>query len=163
MQPWPGRPGLRRASIPAVTTSKARNCVVALSVALLVGACGSGGDNGRATGAKGTYVAQVDPICKDLRSQVGDLGSDPGKQAAAVEAGVNKIKAVTKPAEDSERADVFIAALTNTYLSLQDVDQSRMVNDKVRADKALVGAKANSAKAAAAAKLYGMVECAQPL
>jgi len=128
-----------------------------------LGACGSSGDDGRATGAKGTYVSQVDPICKDLHSQVGDLGQDPGKQATAIDAAVAKIKAVTKPAEDSERADVFIAALTNTGLSLQDVDQSRMVNDETRAKKALLGAKTNAEKAAAAAKLYGMVECAQSL
>jgi hypothetical protein len=141
----------------------ARNVVVALFVALLVGACGSGGDDGTATGAKGTYVAQVDPICKDLQGQVGELGQDPAKQAAAIEAAVGKIKAVTKPSEDSERADLFIAALTNTYLSLQDVDQSRMVNDSTRAAKALTGAQANAKSAAAAAKLYGMQECAQTL
>jgi hypothetical protein len=141
----------------------ARNCVVALSVALFVGACGSGGDDGRATGAKGTYVAQVDPICKELQGQVGELGQDPGKQAAAIEAAVAKIKAIPKPSEDSERADVFIAALTNTYLSLQDVDQSRMVNDQPRTAKALAGAQANAKSAAAAAKLYGMQECAQTL
>jgi hypothetical protein len=105
----------------------------------------------------------VDPVCKQLNDQVGELGNDPAKEAAAIEAAVDRIKAVSKPKEDSERADVFIAALTNTYLSLQDVDQSRRVNDKTRADKALVGAKANAVKAAAAAKLYGMVECADPL
>jgi len=94
---------------------------------------------------------------------VGELGKDPGKQAAAIEAAVAKIKAVPKPKEDSERADVFIAALTNTYLSLQDVDQSRTVNDGPRAEKALAGAKLNAEKAAAAAKLYGMVDCAESL
>jgi hypothetical protein len=139
----------------------ARNVVVALFVALLVGACGSGGD--KLSGAKASYVAQVDPICRDLQGQVGDLGSDPGKQAAAIEGAVNKIKAVKKPSEDSERADLFIASLTNTYLSLQDVDQSRQVNDSTRAATALTGAQANAKKAAAAAKLYGMKDCAQPL
>lgn len=139
----------------------ARNVIVALFVALLVGACGSGGDE--LSGAKASYVAQVDPICKDLQAQVGELGQDPGKQAAAIEDAVSKIKAVPKPGEDSERADVFIAALTNTYLSLQDVDQARMVDDQTRATKALAGAQANAKGAAAAAKLYGMQECAQTL
>jgi hypothetical protein len=147
-----------------VTTSNARNCVVALFVALLVGACGSGGDNGTATGAKGTYVAQVDPICKNLRSQLGgDLGTDPAKQASAIADAVGKIMAVPKPKEDSERADLFIAALNNVNLSLQDVDQSRTVHDQTRAQKALDGAKLNAQKAAAAAKLYPMQECAQVL
>jgi hypothetical protein len=144
-----------------VTTSLFRNCVVALFVALLVGACGS---SNKISGAKAAYVAQVDPICKNLRSQLGgDLGSDPGKQAAAVADAVAKIMAVPKPKEDSERADVFIAALNNVNLSLQDVDQSRMVNDQTRAQKAVDGAKANAKTAAAAAKQYPMVECAQTL
>jgi len=109
-------------------------------------------------------VAQVDPVCKDLRKQVGDnLGSDPGKQASAIEAAVAKLMAVPKPKEDSDRADIFITALNNTNLSLQDVDQSRTVKDQTRAEKALAGARVNADKAAAAAKLYGMVECAQPL
>jgi hypothetical protein len=147
-----------------VTTSNVRNCVVALFVALVVGACGSGGSSSTATGAKGAYVAQVDPICKSLRGQLGgDLGTDPAKQAAAIADAVGKIMAVPKPKEDSERADLFIAALNNVNLSLQDVDQSRMVNDQTRAQKALDGAKLNATKAAAAAKLYPMQECAQTL
>jgi hypothetical protein len=143
-----------------VTPSKAGICAVALFVAPLVGACGSGGDDGRATGAKGQYVAQVDPICADLYGKLGDLGQNPEKQAADVQAAVMRIKAVSKPAEDSEIADRFIAAMENLYLSLQDVDQSRRVNDQPRAQKALDGAKANEANAKKAAKDYGMVECA---
>ena len=138
----------------------ARNVVAALFVALVIGACGS---PNALSGAKASYVAQVDPICRDLRAQVGDLGQDAGKQAADVQAAVNKIKAVKEPSEDSERADLFIASLTNTYLSLQDVDQARQVNDTTRAATALTGAQANAKKAAAAAKLYGMKECSQPL
>jgi hypothetical protein len=145
-----------------VTTSNVRNCVVALFVALLVGACSSGSSSSKATGAKGTYATQVDAICKTLQSQVGtDLGSDPGKQAAAIADGVGKISAVSKPGEDSEVADLFIAALNNVNLSLQDVDQARMVNDQTRANTALAGAKSNATKAAAAAKMYGMTTCAQ--
>jgi hypothetical protein len=136
-------------------------CAVALLIAPVLGACGAGGDNGRATGAKGTYVAQVDPICKQLQPQVSDLGNDPAKQATAIADAVGKIMAVPRPKEDSDRAELFIAALNNVNLSLQDVDQSRMVNDKVRADKALAGAKVNATKATAAAKQYPMVECAQ--
>src|SRR3954452_9542933 len=107
-----------------------RNVVVALFVALLVGACGSGGD--KLSGAKASYVAQVDPVCRDLQRQVGDLGQDPGKQGAGIEGAVNNIKTVKAPSEDSERADLFMAALTNTSLSLQDVHQSRIVNDQTR-------------------------------
>ncbi len=143
------------------TTSRLRICTVALFIALVAGACGAGGDNGRATGAKGTYVAQVDPICKQLQPQVTDLGTDPGKQASAIADAVAKIMAVPKPKEDSDRADLFIAALNNVNLSLQDVNQSRIVNDTARANTALAGAKLNATRADAAAKQYPMVECAQ--
>jgi hypothetical protein len=146
-----------------VTSTKARLCVVALFVAPLVGACGSGGDDGRATGAKGRYVAQVDPICAELQGKIGDLGQDPGKQAADIEAAVTRIKAVPKPSEDSEIADRYIAAMENLYLGLQDVDQSRKVNDQPRAQKALDGLRLNNVTAAKAAKDYGMVECAKEL
>jgi cell division septation protein DedD len=108
-------------------------------------------------------VAQVDPICADLQGKIGDLGQDPEKQAADVQEAVNKIKAVPVPNDDDQRARLYIAAMENLYLSLQDVDQSRRVNDQTRAAKALEGAKANNETAAKAAKAYGMVECAQTL
>lgn len=144
-----------------MTTWTARNCVVALAVALLVGACGGGKDE--PTGAQKKYIAQVDPICKDLQSKLGDLGQDPGKQAAEVEDAVNRIKAINKPADNSERADVFIQSMTNVYLALQDVDQSRMVNDQTRANTALGRVQSNVKVTADAGKAYGMKDCAQPL
>jgi hypothetical protein len=148
---------------PAVTASRARVCAVAVFAALAVGACGSGGDDGALTGAKGAYVAQVDPICADLQGKIGELGQDPQKQAADVEEAVNKIKAVPIPKNDDERARLYIAAMENVYLGLQDVDQSRRVNDQTRATTALAGVKTNNVTAAAAAKSYGMVECARTL
>jgi hypothetical protein len=138
-------------------------CAVAAFIALVAGACGSGGDDGRLTGSKGAYATQVDSICKELQNQIGELGQEPEKQAADVEAAVNKMKAVPIPGDDEQRAKLYIAAMENLYLSLQDVDQSRRVNDAPRAQRALDGAKANNETAAKAAKSYGMVECAQPL
>jgi len=146
-----------------VTTSRARICAVALLIAPVVSACGAGGDDGRATGAKGTYVDQVDPVCAELQGKIGDLGQDPEKQAKDVEAAVARIKAVSLPKEDDERARLYIAAMENLYLSLQDVDQSRRVNDTARAQRALDGARLNNETAAKAAKEYGMVECAEKL
>jgi hypothetical protein len=146
-----------------VTASKARICAVAVFAALAVGACGSGGDDGRATGAKGTYVAQIDPICADLQGKIGELGQDPAKQAADIEAAVMKMKAIPVPNDDDQQAKLYVAAMENLYLSLQDVDQSRRVNDQTRANTALTGAKANNEVAAKAAKTYGMVECARTL
>ncbi|MDQ4069295.1 MAG: hypothetical protein M3203_07475 [Actinomycetota bacterium] len=144
-----------------MTVSKARLCVVALFVALLAGACG--GDDGGLSGAKARYVAQVDPICAELQAQIGTLGENPEEQARQVEEAVNRIRGISKPAEDSERADVFIAAMENLYLSLQDVHQSRLVNDQPRAQRALEGAQANARRVADAAKEYGMVVCREEL
>jgi hypothetical protein len=153
-------PGLHRATIPAVTVSRARLIVVALFVALLAGACGNDSDT---TGAQAKYIAQVDPICADLQTKVHDLGSNPEQQAKDVEDAVNRIKSVQKPRDNSERADVYIAAMQNLYLALQDVDQSRRVNDQARAQRALDTARTNDQAAAKAAKEYGMVVCAKEL
>lgn len=143
-----------------MTTSKARNCFVALSVALLVGACSSSNSGG----AKGTYAASVNSICRSLQKQIGDtLGSDPGKQALAVADAVAKITAVPEPRDDSDIADLFRAALNNTGLALQDVDQSQMVNDTTRATKAMATVKSDAKAAQAAAKSYPLTTCAQGL
>jgi hypothetical protein len=159
-QPRPEGSGLRRATIPAVTNSKARLCAVGLFVALLAGACG---DDNELSGAKAGYVAQIDPICTELQAKVGELGENPEQQARDVEAAVGRMKGIQKPREDSERADVYIAAMENLYLSLQDVDQSRRVNDTARAQRALEGAQVNNRTAADAAEEYGMVVCAREL
>jgi hypothetical protein len=134
--------------------------VVALFVAPVVGACGS--DNGL-SGAKAAYVAQVDPICAELQGDIGELGQEPAKQAEEVEKAVQRIRDVSKPRDDSVLADRFIAAMQNLFLSLQDVDESRKVNDQPRAQRALDGVKANAEDAASAAKDYGMVVCARKL
>ena len=144
-----------------MTLSNARRCVVAVFVALLAGACGS--DPGGLSGAKAGYVAQIDPICTELQAKVGDLGDNPEQQARDIEAAVGRMKGIEKPREDSERADLFIAAMENLYLSLQDVHQSRLVNDQPRAARALEGARVNAKTAADAADEYGMVVCAQEL
>jgi len=115
------------------------------------------------SGAKAAYVAQVDPICAELHDKIGQLGENPEKQAADVEAAVMRIRAVDKPRDDSSIADLHIAAMENLYLALQDVDQSRRVNDQPRAERALETARLNNKKAADAAKSYGMVACAREL
>jgi hypothetical protein len=148
---------------PAVTAFRIRVCAVALLIAPVVGACGAGGDDGSLTGAKGTYAAQIEPICKELQGKIGELGDNPEQQAKDVEDAVNRMRAVTIPKNDDERARLYIAAMQNLFLSLQDVDQSRRVNDQTRAQKALESARANNQTAAQAAKSYGMVECAQAL
>jgi hypothetical protein len=143
-----------------VTNSKARLCAVGLFVALLAGACG---EDSETTGAQSDYIAQVDPICGELQTKLGDLGSNPEEQARDVEDAVNRIRGIEKPRDNSERADRYIAALENLYLSLQDVDQSRRVNDQARAQRALETVQFNNKAAADAADEYGMVVCAREL
>ena len=146
-----------------MTASRVRICAVAVFAALAASACGAGGDDGRLTGAKGAYAAQVDPICAELQGKIGELGQDPEKQAADVEEAVGRMRAIPIPRNDDERARLYIAAMENLYLSLQDVDQSRRVNDQARAQRAVEGARFNNENAAKAAESYGMVECGRPL
>ena len=160
MQPRPFGPGLRRATVPHVTASRVKNCAVAAFVALIAGACGASDD---LSGAKAGYVAQVDPICTELQAKIGELGENAEQQAADVEAAVMRIKSVSQPNDDSVIADRFIASMENLYLSLQDVDQSRRVNDQPRAQRALETARMNAKNAANAAEEYGMVVCAREL
>ena len=108
-------------------------------------------------------MAQVDPICTELQGKIGDLGENPEKQAADVEAAVLRMKGAGAPRDDKSIADLHIAALENLFLSLQDVHQSRLVNDQPRAQRALEGARANNKTAADAAESYGMVACAREL
>jgi hypothetical protein len=144
-----------------VTVSKAGLRYVALFVALLAGACGS--DDGGLSGAKADYVAQIDPICTELQDKIGNLGDNAEQQASDVEAAVVRMKGVSMPRDDSVIADRYIAAMENLYLSLQDIHQSRLVNDQPRASRALEGAQFNNRNAAEAAEDYGMVACAREL
>ena len=144
-----------------MTNSKARLRVVALFVALLAGACG--GDDGGLSGAKAEYVAQIDPICAELQDKIGNLGDNPQQQASDVEAAVMRMKSLSMPRDDSVIADRYIAAMENLYLSLQDVHQSRLVNDQPRASRAVETAQFNNQNAADAAEDYGMVVCARGL
>jgi hypothetical protein len=139
-----------------------RSAFVLAVVALVGGACGSG-SNPKPSGAKAAYIAKVEPICAEMKAKIGTLGDDPAKDAAAVDDGVQRIKAIKPPADDLEQADVFVQALTNVQLALQDADQSQQVNDQPRAARAVSRAKENANTAAKAAKTYGFVGCANSL
>jgi hypothetical protein len=146
-----------------VTALRIRICAVALIIAPVVGACGSGGDGDRLTGAKGDWAAHVDPICAELQGKLGQLGENAEQQAKDVEDAVNRMKQRAYPRDDDSVAARYIAAMENLYLSLQDVDQSRRVNDQPRAQRAVEGAQGNAKRAQDAAKQYGLVECAEDL
>ena len=70
---------------------------------LALGACGSE-DNSALGGARGAYAAQADPICAEIRTAVGQLGDDPVKDRDAVQAGVDKLNALSLPGEEIEKA-----------------------------------------------------------
>ena len=105
----------------------------------------------------------MDPQCAQLQDKIGQLGENAEQQAADVEAAVMKMKEAGAPRDDKSIADLHIAALENLYLALQDVDQSRKVNDQSRVDRALESVRLNNKKAADAAESYGMVACAREL
>jgi hypothetical protein len=98
-----------------------------------------------------------------LQGKIGQLGENAEQQAKDVEDAVNRMKQRAYPRDDDSVAARYIAAMENLYLSLQDVDQSRRVNDQPRAQRAVEGAQANAQRAKDAAKQYGLVECAEDL
>jgi hypothetical protein len=98
-----------------------------------------------------------------LQGKIGQLGENAEQQAKDVEAAVQQMKQRAYPRDDDQVAARFIAAMENLYLSLQDVQQSRLVNDQPRAQRAVEGAQANAKRAKDAAKQYGLVECARDL
>ncbi|MGH3850727.1 MAG: hypothetical protein ACRDRT_13660, partial [Pseudonocardiaceae bacterium] len=105
---------------------------------LLLGACTSGGGGvERPSGAKATYIKAADPICAEIHAAVGQLGDDPVKDRDAIGAGVDKLKAITAPGDDIEKAQLFIVRLQNTALALEDVNQSGLLKDGPRTERAL--------------------------
>jgi len=135
----------------------------AMAVVLVVGACSGDKQSGKPGGARGRYVDQVDPICKDLQSKIGKLGDDALKQRDEVNAALDRIKAIRQPSEEIDKLRVFLTELNNTAIDLEDVNQSRQVNDQARVDTALRRAGEASRRAAKAAKAYGFSECSQAL
>ena len=98
-----------------------------------------------------------------MERKIGQLGENAEQQAKDVEDAVNRMKQRAYPRDDDSVAARYIAAMENLYLSLQDVHQSRLVNDQPRAQRAVEGAQANAKRAKDAAKQYGLVECAEDL
>lgn len=130
----------------------ARSVLVLVAVTVLGGACSS---SNTPSGSKAGYIAKVELVCAEMHEKVGTLGNDPEKEATAVNDGYMKIKDIKAPNEDLEKLQVFVESLNNLQLALQDVDQSRRVNDQARAQRALANAKDLANKAAKAAKDYG--------
>ncbi|MDP1806791.1 MAG: hypothetical protein Q8K72_16550, partial [Acidimicrobiales bacterium] len=86
-----------------------------------------------------------------MQGKIGQLGENAEQQAKDVEDAVNRMKQRAYPRDDDSVAARYIAAMENLYLSLQDVDQSRRVNDQPRAQRAVEGAQANAKRAQDAA------------
>ncbi|MGH9189551.1 MAG: hypothetical protein ACRD0Q_05915, partial [Acidimicrobiales bacterium] len=128
-----------------------------------LGACGSEDGDSAPGGARGAYSAQADPICAEISAAVGQLGDDAVKDRDAVQAGVDKLNALSLPGEDIEKAEVFLRRLDNVALALEDVNQSRIQNDTPRAERALTTAREQAEQSAEAASSYGMVECGEPI
>lgn len=139
-----------------------RLVVTVVGGGLLLGACSSGGGGvERPSGAKATYISQADPICGEIHTAVGQLGDDPVPDRDAIQAGVDKLEAITAPGDDIEKAQLFIIRLQNTALALEDVNQSGLLKDGPRTERALQRAREQDNLATAVAKEYGFTECAQ--
>lgn len=122
---------------------------------VLVG-CGELDSGEELSGPRARFAEQADPICEETRAAVGGkLGVDPAKERAAIQAGLDKLKALPQPSENIEKLQVFLNWYNNMGISMEDVVQSRIVNNAVRADTALSRARESDKEAAAAAQRYG--------
>lgn len=139
------------------------SCAAVVAVVLL-SACGAGGDDGL-TGAKADFAAQVDPICVETRQKVGNLGDDPVADRDAVQSAVDRLQALGPPGEDETTFRLFVIRLQNMALALEDLNQSRLVENPSpeRAQTALDQARESHDLAKEAAADYGFIECSQGL
>ncbi len=139
------------------------SCAAAVA-AILLGACGSGDDEGL-SGPKARLAAEADPICAETREKVGDLGSDPAAERDAVQSAADRLKALPIPNEDEADYIVFYTHVGNLAMSLDDLAQSRLVEnpDPGRASTALDRARQSNEEVKKAAADYGLVECSQGL
>lgn len=134
----------------------------AASLALVLAACGELDSGGELSGPQSRYVAQADAVCEETRAAVGgQLGVDPAKEFAALQLGIDNLKAIPQPSEDIDQLRVFLNHYNNARLSIQDLVESKIVNNAERADRALTRARESDKLAADAADSYGFEECNQ--
>jgi len=134
-----------------------------MAVVLSVGACAGDKRSGKPGGARGRYIDQVDPICKGLNATIGKLGDDALKERDEINAAVDAIRAIKPSGEERDQLEVFIIKLGNVALAMEDVNQSRRVNNQGRVDTALKLAHTLAGEAADSANGYGFEECSQPI
>ena len=137
------------------------SCVGAVVAVLLLGGCSESDDE--LSGAKARVAEQADPICKETRDKVGDLGGDPAAERDVVQSAADRLKAIPVPGHDEEKYKVFTVEVENLALSLEDVVQSRLQNETARAETALGRARESNERVKKAAADYGFAECSQGL
>jgi hypothetical protein len=137
------------------------SCAAAAAMFLLAG-CGAG-DDGGLSGAKANFAAEVEPICAETRQKVGQLGDDPVADRDAVQSAVDRFEALNPPGEDETTFRLFRLHLQNMALALEDLNQSRIVNNPERANTALQRAGESHDLAKEQARGYGFTECSQGL
>ena len=139
-----------------------KSCMAVVAV-LLLGGCGEAKDS--LSSAKRSIADQANPICEETRQKVGDLGGDPATERDAVQSAADRLKALPIPGDDEPIFKVFQIQVQNLALSLEDLAQSRLVDnpDPDRASTALDRARQANEEAKKAAAEYGLVECSQGL
>lgn len=145
------------------TSTTLAGVVAAMVTVLVLGACSGDEQTGKPGGARGRYIDQVDPICEELNAKIGRLGDDALKQRDEINAALDRINAIPPPGEELDKLKVFLIELNNAALALEDVNQSRLVNNQGRVDTALQTARESDEQAADAADGYGFEQCSQRL
>lgn len=122
---------------------------------LFAGACAGDAEDDTPGGARGRYIERADPICREMHDRVGTLGDDPAGERAAIQSALDRLRALGIPGEESERLEVFLVELSNMTANLEDIDQSRRVNDQRRVGAAQARLRETDQRASQAADRYG--------
>ena len=139
-----------------------KSCLAVVAV-LLLGGCAESDD--ALSSAKRSVAEQANPICEETREKVGELGDDPAADRDAVQSAADRLKALPVPGDDEAIYKVFQVRVQNMALALEDLAQSRLVEnpDPGRASTALDRASQSNEEVKKAAADYGLVECSQGL
>lgn len=123
-----------------------------------------GGSEGEPGGAKGAYIARVDPACEKAIQQASALGN--GTDTATLEQANANWRALWEtgkslpiPSEDEDLGFRFLAGLNNISLSAETAYQASIINDQATVQKGLAGEADSRKGTAEAAKDYGFKEC----
>jgi len=134
--------------------------VLALGVlgALALVACG---ETEGIAGPQREQAQKADAICESTQQQVGRLGDDAARDRDLVRSAADRLRAMEYPSENETIWLRFVTESENLWLALQDLAEARDVNERARADRALIRVRETNDRVKELARDYGTEACAE--